>query len=224
MKKTKTLLYVEDEITILHNVRKTLTDAGYYVLIAENLAGAREHLSRETPDAIVLDIMLPDGNGLDLLKELREQGNNIPIIMLTAWGEPHDVARGLSLGANDYISKPFNYEVLLARLTAMFRNVEQIPEAIEKGAITLKIRPMEVHFGKQKIKLPPVEFFLLQLLIENEGKDLKSEYLYEQVWGADMIDDPTAVRNTVSRLRKKIEGSGYTINAVYGGSYRIGKK
>ena len=220
----KTLLYIEDEITILQNVSKALSETGYRVLTAENLADAREYLSRETPDAIVLDIMLPDGNGLDLLKELRETGNKIPVIMLTAWGEPHDMARGLSLGANDYISKPFDYEVLLARVKAMFRNFEQIPEAIEKGAIILKIRPMEIHFGSQKIKLPPVEFFMLQLFIEEEGKDLKTEWLYEKVWGADMINDPTAVRNTVSRLRKKIEGSGYTINAVYGGGYRFEKE
>jgi len=220
----KTLLYVEDEITILRNVAKALSETGYSVVTAENLAAAREYLSRETPDAVILDIMLPDGNGLELLKELRESGNKVPVIMLTAWGEPQDVARGLSLGANDYISKPFHYEVLLARVKAMFQNVEQMPESIERGAITLKIRPMELHFKDRKTKLPPVEFFMLQLFIEEEGKNLKTEYLYEKVWGADMINDPTAVRNTVSRLRKKIEGSGYTINAVYGGRYRFEKE
>jgi len=141
--------------------------------------------------------------------------------MLTAWGKSFDVARGLRLGANDYVTKPFSYEVLQARVEAMFRNAEQLPETIVKDTLTLKIRPMEVHFKDQKLKLPPAEFYLLQLLAENEGKDLKMEYLYEQVWGADMISDPTAVRNTVSRLRKKIEGSGYTISAVYGGRYRF---
>jgi DNA-binding response OmpR family regulator len=165
--------------------------------------------------------MLPDGNGFDLLKELRDAGNKIPVIMLTAWGKPSDVARGLTLGANDYLSKPFTYDVLLARVETMFRNVEQMPEAIEKGRLTLRVRPMEVHIAGQKIKLPPVEFFLLQLFIENEGKALKAETLYEQVWGADMADDPNAVKNTVSRLRKKLEDSGYTVTNMRGEGYRF---
>ncbi|MCL1904354.1 MAG: response regulator transcription factor [Oscillospiraceae bacterium] len=219
----KTLLYIEDEITVLKNVSKTLTANNYHVFTAENLEQAREHLyNQQKIDAIILDIMLPDGNGLDLLRELRESGSKIPIIMLTAWGEPQDVKRGLKLGANDYMSKPFDYGVLLERVNTMFRNVEQIPDIIVKGSVTLRIRSMEVWFGNnQKIKLPPVEFFLLQLFIENENKDIKAEYLYEQVWGSDMADDTQAVQKAVSRLRKKIAGSGYTIAAVYGGSYRF---
>jgi DNA-binding response OmpR family regulator len=217
----KTLLLVEDEREILENNRCFFETKGYRVLTAENIAGAREHLTNERPDAIVLDIMLPDGNGLDILKELREAGSKTPVIMLTAWGKPSDVARGLQLGANDYLSKPFTYEVLLARVETMFRNVEQMPEAVKKGRLTLKVRPMEVLVAGQKIKLPPVEFFMLQLFIENEGKVLKAETLYEQVWGADMGDDAQAVQKAVSRLRKKIAGSGYAIAAVYGDSYRF---
>lgn len=217
----KTLLLVEDERDILENNRCFFETKGYRVLTAENIAGARERIANERLDAIVLDIMLPDGNGLDILKELRETGTKTPVIMLTAWGKPSDVARGLTLGANDYLSKPFTYEVLLARVEAMFRNIEQIPEAINKEQMTLKVRPLEVHVAGQKIKLPPVEFFLLQLFIENEDKALKAKTLYEQVWGADMGDDAQAVQKAVSRLRKKIAGSGYVIAAVYGGSYRF---
>jgi len=217
----KTLLLVEDELDILENNRNFFTEEGYRVLTAENMARAKEHLAAETPGAIVLDIMLPDGNGLDLLKELREAGSKIPVIMLTAWGKSSDIARGLKLGANDYVSKPFTYEELHARVETMFRNAEQLPEAIQKGAVTLKVRPMEVHFTGQKVKLPPVEFYLFQLLMENEGKLLKTEYLYEMVWGADMVNDPNAIKNTVSRLRKKIEGSGYMINMIRGEGYRF---
>jgi DNA-binding response OmpR family regulator len=217
----KTLLVVEDELGILKNHRDFLKKHGYAVLSAENLAQAHEHLSSSTPDAIVLDIMLPDGNGLDLLTELRAAGSKIPVIMLTAWSEPMDISRGLRLGANDYLSKPFEYEVLLARVEAMFRNVEIVPKVVERGAIKLKIRPMELLFGNQKIKLPPVEFFLLQLFVENEGVTLHAEHLYEEIWGADMAGDTGAVKKAVSRLRKKIEGSGYTINAFYGEGYRF---
>jgi DNA-binding response OmpR family regulator len=216
---------VEDELQVLQNHRDFLEANGYAVLPAETVARAREHLAKANPDAIVLDIMLPDGNGLDLLSELRAAGSKIPIIMLTAWGEPRNIAEGLRRGANDYLSKPFEYEVLLARTEAMFRNVKTLPETIEAGALTLKIRPMEVHFDRdgkpEKVKLPPVEFFLLQLLVENEGKILKTEYIYEQVWGADMAGDLNAVQKAVSRLRKKIEGSGCAISSAYGGSYRF---
>ena len=217
----RTVLCVEDELDILENNRDILVKNVYHVLTALNLAQARERLAAYTPDAIILDIVLPDGNGLDLLRELRGQGSKVPVLILTAWGEPHDVERGLELGANDYMSKPFTYGVLLARVETMFRNVEQIPEQIKKGAITLKIRSMEVCFAGKKARLPPVEFYLLQFFIENEGKDLKAEYLYEKVWGTDMNDDPNAVRITVKRLREKIAGSGYAISTVYGGGYRF---
>ena len=220
----KTILCVEDETKILYTNQRMLIADGYNVLTAENLAQARAHLENTAPDAIVLDIMLPDGNGLDYLQELRATGCKTPIIMLTAWNRSGNIARGLDLGANDYIGKPFEYEVLLSRIKALFRNIEQIPEYIVKDEITLKVRAMEVAIRNTKIKLPPVEFFLLQLLIENEGKPLGAEYLYEKVWGADMIDDPTAVKNAVSRLRKKIEKSGYTIATVYGVGYRFEKK
>jgi DNA-binding response OmpR family regulator len=221
----RTLLCVEDDPTILRNNRNALTENGLRVLTAENLAGARRHLARETPDAIILDIMLPDGNGLDLLKELREGGGKIPVIMLTAWGEPRDISRGYALGATAYLSKPFQYRALLAAIEGIFGNLEQMPESVTKGGLTLKIRSMDALFEKEgaerKIKLPPVEFFLLQLLMENGGRPLKAEELYEKVWGADMMDDPSAVQKAVSRLRKKIEGSGYTVAAVYGGGYRL---
>jgi DNA-binding response OmpR family regulator len=220
----KTVLCVEDDKIILENNIINLTDGGYNVLTAETVAEARERLSRSAPDGIVLDIMLPDGNGLDLLRELREAGNKVPVIMLTAWGEPPDVARGLKLGANDYLPKPLAYEELLARLETMFRNVEQVPEVISKERLVLKMRSMEVHFNDQKVKLSPVEFFLLQLFMENEDKDLKTEYLYGRVWGADMNDDPNAVKITVTRLRKKIAGSGYIVSAVYGIGYRFGRE
>ena len=121
----KTLLLVEDEQDILENNRRFFEAAGFRVLTAENLAAARERLAGETPGAIVLDIMLPDGNGLELLKELREAGSKIPVIMLTAWGKASDVARGLKLGANDYMPKPFSYEVLLARVETMLHNARK---------------------------------------------------------------------------------------------------
>jgi len=112
---------------------------------------------------------------------------------------------------------------LLARIEALFRNIEQIPEFIVKDRITLKIRSLEVHFGNDKIKFSPVEFFLLQLLIENEGTPLKAEYIYEQVWGDDMNNEQNAVKGAVLRIRNKIKGSGYNIANAYGVGYSLVK-
>ncbi|GHV11230.1 DNA-binding response regulator [Clostridia bacterium] len=210
---SKLILCVEDEPFILENHRKILTDAGYNVICAENLKQAEAHLSGQSPDAIVLDIMLPDGNGLDLLKRLRSEGSRVPILMLTAWGKASDVARGLKLGANDYISKPFEYTVLLARIEAMFRNMEYVPETIVKGLLTLNIVAGQAFLNGTDMLLTQKEFALLLLFVQNEERAINAEYLYEKVWGVPMSGDSQAVTSAVSRLRKKLVGSGYGIYA-----------
>ncbi|MDR1580470.1 MAG: response regulator transcription factor [Synergistaceae bacterium] len=219
----KTLLVVEDELDILKNHRDFLEKHGYAVLPAENLAHAHEHLSSFTPDAIVLDIMLPDGNGLEFLTELRAAGNKIPVIMLTAWGEPRDVSNGLRLGANDYLSKPFEYEVLLARVEAMFRNVETVPGVITKGPLTLKARTARANIRGEDMRLKPKEFALLLELAENEGRVVSAERLYETVWETPMAGDNRTLKKHISALRKRLEdeGSGYTISSVYGEGYKF---
>ena len=219
---SKLILLVEDELDILENHRRFFEEEGYRVLLAATYEQAREHLARETPGAIVLDIMLPDGNGLDLLTELRAAGSKIPIIMLTAWGKSRDVARGLRLGANDYMSKPFTYEVLKARVDAMFRNVEQIPETITRGGLTLKIMSDEVFVNGETLFLTQKEFSLLMLFVQNEGRIIGAEYLYEKVWGQPMMGNAGAMKNQVSNLRKKLMGSGYTVLPVRGEGYRFG--
>jgi DNA-binding response OmpR family regulator len=217
----KTVLLVEDERDILENNRRFFVAEGYRVLIAENLTQARERLSEKTPGAIVLDIMLPDGNGLDLLSELRAAGSKTPVLMLTAWGKSSDVARGLKLGANDYMSKPFTYEVLQARVEAMFRNVEQVPEIFEKGPFTLKLTSMTALLHGKDILLTQKEFALLLLFAQHEEQTMSAEYLYEKVWGQDTNNDVRAVKYQVSNLREKIEGSGYVIFAIRGAGYRF---
>jgi DNA-binding response OmpR family regulator len=215
----KTILCVEDELKVLKNNSKALTDAGYAVLTAENLAQAREHLSRQTPDAIVLDIMLPDGLGLDWLKELREQGNKVPVLMLTAWDKPYDKARGLRAGANDYLGKPFEYEELLARVEAMFRNVSQVPETVVRGPLKLDIAASRAFLNGADMLLTHKEFSLLLLFAQHEGRTLSAEYLYEKVWGQPMAEDDNAIRATISRLRKKLTGSGCSISTDQGEGY-----
>jgi DNA-binding response OmpR family regulator len=220
----KTILCVEDEPYVLENNRKTFEDSGYHVLTAENIAQARAHLSIRAPDAVVLDIMLPDGNGIDFLKELREAGSRVPIIMLTAWHKNADIARGLRAGANDHLGKPFEYDVLLARVEAMFRNVGEVPGLVEKGPLKLDVIANQAFLDGADMLLTQKEFSLLLLFSQNEGRMLSTEYLYEKVWGKPMNEDANTVRFQISRLRKKLIGSGYAIAAEYGEGYRFESK
>lgn len=207
----KTLLCVEDDKTLLKNNRDFFENKGYRVLAAEDLAGARKHLSQESPDAILLDIMLPDGNGLDLLTELRGVGSKTPVIMLTAWGEPKDVSRGYRLGATAYLSKPFDYDAVLAAVESIFRNVEEVPEMIVKGRLKLKMTSMIAFVNEADMLLTQKDFALLLLFVQNENKTMSAEYLYEKVWNSPMNDDTQAIKSAISRLRKRLAGSGYTI-------------
>jgi DNA-binding response OmpR family regulator len=220
---SKLILCVEDERRILENNRKFFSDNGFNVLTAESLKEARAHLAAYEPDAIVLDIMLPDGLGLELLKELREGGSKIPVIMLTAWGEPDDIARGLDAGANDYLSKPFEYSVLLSRVRAMFRNVEQLPETLSLGGLQLKLMSREALVNGEKLGLSPKEYDLLQFFVQNMDRSMNPEYVYKSVWGQPMAGNAQALRSTVSRMRKKLSGSGYTVLNEYGDGYRFEK-
>ena len=234
----KLILCIEDELDVLDNNRKAFEDAGYAVLAAANLEQARELLSRQTPDAIVLDIMLPDGLGLDLLQELRsgkttvsDPGTNyalritnyelskIPVILLTAWDKPYDVARGLRLGANDYLSKPFEYEVLLARVETMFRNVEQMPLRIAYGKLSFDISSGQAFAGDVDLVLKPKEYSLLLYFVQNARKIMDAEELYQKVWNAPLGGDKNALQATISALRKKITPHGYDIDMVRGKGY-----
>jgi DNA-binding response OmpR family regulator len=207
----KLILCVEDEPGVLENNRKAFTDAGYAVLTAESLAKAREYLASQTPDAIVLDIMLPDGLGLDLLTEIREKGGRVPVIMLTAWDKPSDVARGLRLGANDYLSKPFAYEVLLARVETMFRNVEQMPERITRGTFSIDVLSSRALLNGEDLRLKPTEFSLLLVLVQNEGRAMSAADLYKKAWNLPLTRDKNALYTAISKLRKRIEPAGYDI-------------
>lgn len=219
----KTILCVEDELHILENNRKALEDNGYVVLTAENLSEARKRLAKQTPDAIVLDIMLPDGLGLDLVKELRVGGSKIPIIMLTAWGKPSDVARGLRAGANDYLPKPFDYEVLMARIEAMFRNVEQVPERITRGALSIDVSSGQAFLNGADMLLTQKEFALLLLFVQNEDRVISAETLYEKVWNSPMSRNKQTVQRHISALRQKFKdgNSTYTISVIYGEGYKF---
>lgn len=210
------ILLVEDNEQILRGNERMLKRRGYHVLTAMTLGEAWERLSasasggKHSVDAIVLDIMLPDGSGLDFMRELRLK-SNIPILLLTGLTTPEDVVRGLSDGGDDYLTKPYDFAVLLARVKALLRRAGRLPDVMTKGALKLDIVSGQALLNDCDLLLTQKDFALLLIFIQNEDKVMSAEYLYEKVWKSPLGDDTQALKSAISRLRKKLTGSGYTI-------------
>ena len=220
--KSKSVLIVEDDVKILSSNLMLLEREGYIVLIAETLSKAREQLRKAIPDAVVLDIMLPDGNGLDFLYEVRKT-SAVPVLLLTALNTSADVIKGLEAGGDDYLPKPYDVGVFLTRVKAMLRRADVVPEIVKKGALSLSISSSQAFLNGEDMLLPQKEFALLLLFAQNENRVMTVENLYEKVWGQSLNDDANPVRYQISRLRKKMAGTGYTIVAEYGDGYRFEK-
>jgi len=219
------ILLVEDDKDI-QEVNKSMLEwrGGYQVRLAGCLAEAREQVKEAVPDMIVLDVTLPDGNGLDFLAELR-QDKNIPVLILSALGKIEDRIKGLRAGGDDYLSKPYDNDELLLRIESLLRRAEQMPKIITKGALTLRVNSNQAFVNGVDILLGQnIEFSLLNIFVQAENKTLHTEYLYEEVWGQPMAEDDNAVRKAVNRLRTKLEHSGYTIITEHGKGYRFEQK
>jgi len=214
------VLCVEDDIQVQMFNKPLLQDKGFVVRLAMTLAEAREEIAREMPHLIVLDIHLPDGNGLDFLRELRKS-SLIPVIALTNDGDEEDIVLGLASGCDDYVPKPYTFPVLHARIEALLRRSAQLPEEITRGALTLKIMSDEVFLNGRNLMLSQKQFSLLFAFVQNENQIMSAESLYKRVWGRSMVGDDNAVKVTVSRLRKKLKGSGFVITSERGEGYRF---
>jgi DNA-binding response OmpR family regulator len=207
------ILLVEDNEQILRGNERMLKRRGYAIASALTLAEARRRIAEQTPDAIVLDIMLPDGSGLDFMRDLRihklptEAG--VPILLLTGLTTPEDVVRGLSSGGDDYLAKPYDFNVLAARIEALLRRTGRVPETLTKGALRLDIIASRAYLDGNDLLLSPKEFALLLLMAQNEGRLLSTEYLSEAIWKQPLAADNGAVKTAVSRLRNKL-GDGKT--------------
>lgn len=207
-----TVLLVEDNPRIQLANQDMLSILGYNAVTASGICEAREKIEECPPDIIVLDIMLPDGSGLDFLVELRRHFS-VPILMLTALGASEDMVAGLSAGADDYLSKPYDYTVLAARIEALLRRAARLPQTLTKGPLAFNILAGQVFINGKDALLTQKEFSCLLLLAENEGRVLPSSYIYERVWHMPLANDNQAVRTTIARLRGKLMNSGYTIAA-----------
>ncbi len=214
----KLILMVEDDENLRDSTVLMLETEGYAVETAITLAEAREILEKRMPAAIILDRNMPDGDGITLLAELRKT-SRVPVLILTGLKEQAEVREGYDSGCDDYMKKPFFYEELQLKLQSLLRRAEQIPETITKGGLTLNISAQMAYKDGEDLSLSPNEYKLLQFLIQNEGRVMSSEYIYESVWGQPMIGDTTALRVAASNLRKKLTGSGYTVTKSHGTGY-----
>ena len=214
----KMILLVEDSKKIQNFNKRLLEGRGFTVCTAVTLAEARESLEKQTPNVIVLDIGMPDGSGLNFLRELR-QTSKIPVLLLTGYGEEKDIVAGFQTGCDDYLPKPYTFEVLYVRLSRLLQAAEQIPETVSRGSLVLKLASREAYVNGVDLLLTPKDFALLQFLIQNENRLTSAKQLYETVWGRPMASDSQALGKAVSRLRQKMRGCGYTITAEYGTGY-----
>lgn len=220
---SQTILLIEDNQDIMKINRSVLAMRGYRVLEAASIELGQALLKQEAFDLIILDILLPDGNGLDLCEKVRKS-SDVPILFLSALGENRDIVDGLTRGGDDYLSKPYDLEVLLVRVKALLRRAGHKPEAVFTiGELTVNTITRRAMIGSEDILLTPREFAILLYLVRNKGCEVEAEHLYEAAWGQPMTEDANAVRVAVSRLREKIRPSGIHIETVRGMGYRLKK-
>ena len=207
--KKPTVLVVDDEPRILRFVRAELETAGYLVLTANNGIEALDLVNRESPDLVVLDVIMPGLDGFDVLKRLRSV-SSIPVILLTARGSDADKVRGLDLGADDYLTKPFSPDELSARVRAVLRRtigISKHPEVqrLELGDLRIDFERRRVMVRDREVQMSRTEWQLLQQLALNAGKVMLHEDLLVRTWGPEYRDDMEYLRVWISRLRRKIE-------------------
>ncbi|WP_206458736.1 response regulator transcription factor [Anaerovorax sp. IOR16] len=221
----KRILLVEDNEKIMQGNKRMLKWEGYTIDTAVTLAEAYIKLELHRPDCIVLDIMLPDGSGLDFMKKLRESTDaGIPILLLTGLNAQEDILQGLKSGGDDYLTKPYDFKILLARIEALLRRSERVPERITKGRLTLDMSAAIAFMDRVDLLLTKKEFALLLIFVQNPERFIDREYLYEKVWKQPMTEDANALKSTIKRLRSKIEGSGWQIEWSRGEGYCFEKE
>lgn len=223
--KGKLILLIEDNEQIMDGNRRLLKRQGYETAAALTLAEARLLVESRRPDAIILDIMLPDGSGLDFMRELRDSENyGIPILLLTGLTTKEDIVRGLTVGGDDYLTKPYDFSELLARIEALLRRAGRVPETVVKDRLTLDMAAGVATCDGVDLLLTQKEFALLLIFFRNEGRCLDPGYLYEKVWKAPMAGDSQALKKTVMRLRAKMKKSGWHIDWSRGEGYSFEKE
>ncbi len=220
------ILLVEDEKKISDFVVKGLKEQGYVVELAEDGDDGFVHASTQSYDVVVLDIMLPGRDGLSILKSLRKAGNNVPVILVTARGELDERLEGLNLGADDYLTKPFYLDELVARIQALHRRSSgQSLSLMQVEDLVVNLSTREISRAGEPVELTTREFNLLEYLMRSPGRVLTRTQILEQVWGYDFDPSTNVVDVCIQRLRKKVDAGQAVplIETVRGAGYRMRK-
>ena len=221
------ILVIEDEATLAKALTRGLTDAGHHCELSRNGVKGLELFRTQKFDAAVLDLMLPDMHGLDLLRQARQEGIQTPVLVLTALGSVDDRVTGLEAGADDYLVKPFAFPELLARIDAICRRSGGRPAMVlEAGPISLHLGSRTVTRSGQQIELSPTEFSILELLMRHQGHVVTRKMLSEHIWHNDWDGVTNVIEVHINRLRSKIDrgfdqtliqtvrGRGYVLRAA----------
>lgn len=199
------ILLLEDDVALGNGIRLALQSPQAHIVLCRTLTQARDTIAQGSFDLLILDINLPDGSGLELLEQVRQSGN-LPVILLTANDMEMDIVTGLESGADDYITKPFAIEELLARIRAALRNHGgHDSQVLTAGELSMDIERHRVTVRGQEVELTKKEFDLLRHLLENKGRVLTREALLDSVWGFDFVGETNSVDVYIRFLRSKID-------------------
>lgn len=221
------ILLADDDRAIREALTRALTLEGYDVVQATDGAQALALIESSKPDVAVLDVMMPNVDGLTVCRVLRSERNRIPVLMLTARTETPDRVAGLDAGADDYLAKPFDLDELLARLRALLRRARPLDDApaaaLQLGDVRLDPTARRVWRGEREVELSKTEFDLLELLVRNQGIVLDHSTIYDRIWGYDFGPDSKNLAVYISYLRRKLELDGETkfIHTVRGVGYTV---
>ena len=219
------ILLVDDEPSIIQLARMYLERDGFRTGSVNDGEAALEAVARQVPALVVLDVMLPKLDGFEVCRRLRASQSDVPVLMLTARDEDIDKILGLELGADDYLTKPFNPRELVARVKAILRRGERkdsdLAKSVHVGDLTIDPARREVRLDAQSLELRTQEFDLLLTLAEHRGLVLSREQILQKAWGFDFYGQTRTVDVHVAHLRKKIEGSTVKIETVTGVGYKL---
>lgn len=219
------ILLVDDELSITQLARMYLERDGFRTAEITDGESALEAAAKQKPALIVLDIMLPKVDGFDVCRRLRSAGDQVPIIMLTARDEDIDKILGLELGADDYLTKPFNPRELVARVKAILRRSGPVKQtdgkAIQRGDLTIDPATREARLASRTLDLRAQEFDLLLTLAEQPGRVFTREQLLQQAWGFDYYGQTRTVDVHIAHIRKKMDGGSVKIETITGVGYKL---
>ena len=223
------ILLVDDEVNLIDPVAYNLKQKGYDTITAYDGKTALEAFRREQPDLIILDWTLPDIQGVEILKQVREEQDFTPVIMLTGRTAKEDIVEGLTAGADDYVTKPFTWEELLARISSVLRRAQQVSQSPGKrlrfGDIIMDTASHRVWLADKELSLSPREYALLEIFMNNPRRVYSRDDLIERVWGLDYDGDTKTVDVHICWLRQKIEedpARPKILQTVRGFGYRLG--